>query len=102
VVLAYPLETSPGCRRSAQRVEPVSQPGEVVRLIRQPVAELGIPGYDFCLFDGRTGARMNFGDHSMTGAEIIEDADSVARHRARRDAAQQHAVSLETYRAGQR
>jgi hypothetical protein len=77
--------------------------GEDMRILTQRRArELGMPGYDFCLFDGRTGARMNFGDHSMTGAEIIEDADSVARHRAWRDAAQQHAVSLETYRAGQR
>jgi hypothetical protein len=76
--------------------------GEDVRILTETRArELGMPGYDFCLFDDRTVAWMHFSDHGMKGAEIITDPDAVDRHRAWRDAAQQHAASLESYRAEQ-
>ncbi|PRX48695.1 hypothetical protein B0I33_104513 [Prauserella shujinwangii] len=74
--------------------------GEDVRIMTESRArELGMPDYDFCLFDDRTVARMHFGGHGMTGAEIITEPDAVAQHRRWRDLAQEHAVTLEAYLA---
>jgi len=62
--------------------------GEDIRWITQAAAaELGMPGYDFYLFDDSRVAVMRFGpDKLLSDLELIDEPDVVAQHRAYRDA----------------
>lgn len=78
-----------------------SAAGEDIRWLAEDRArQLDLPEYDFWLFDDQTVARMHFSDTGMTGAEIFTDSATVARHRAWRDVAWQHAIPFDEYRAG--
>lgn len=73
--------------------------GEEVRILPEHHARgLDLPGYDFCILDDETVARMHFGAQGMTGAELLTDARAVDRHRSWRDAAWNHAMPVHQYR----
>lgn len=57
--------------------------GEDIRWITQTQARgLGLPTYDFYLFDDARLAIMRFGEeYLLDGLEVTDDADVVARHR---------------------
>ena len=75
--------------------------GEDVRIMAEADAlRLELPVYDFCIFDDRLVARMEFGETGMTGAVLDDGAAELARHRQWRDEAWQHAVPFQDYRAG--
>ncbi|GGS37055.1 DUF6879 family protein [Actinokineospora fastidiosa] len=87
--------------RWQQHVTPANvEAGEDIRVITEGQARaLGLPEHDFWLFDGRLVARMHFGDDGRwRGAELINETDTVARHRAWRDLAWEHATPYPQYR----
>lgn len=60
--------------------------GEDIRWIGEAHArKLGAPEHDFYLFDDRLVAVLHFGDTGVAGAEVTDDAATVARHRQWRD-----------------
>jgi hypothetical protein len=72
---------------------PAVQAGEDIRVLPAHRArELGLPAEDFWLFDDERVALMDFGEHGVTGAEIITDPAEVARYRDVRDLALSAAV----------
>jgi hypothetical protein len=75
--------------------------GEDIRWVQQSVAaELGMPDYDFYLFDDARVAIMRFGeDKLLAELEVVDDPDIVARHRVFRDAIWQRAVPHIEYNA---
>jgi hypothetical protein len=73
--------------------------GEDIRLLTErQAARLGMPRYDFVIIDDRVAALMKFSRHGFAGAELLDAADLV-RHRAWRDAAWDHAVTVDAYAA---
>ncbi|MER7752984.1 DUF6879 family protein [Kitasatospora sp. NPDC097643] len=70
------------------------QAGEDIRnLTRADAVRLGLPDFDYWLFDSRILARFHFDDLDVTlGVEIVEDAPTVLRACQARDAAWHFAV----------
>jgi hypothetical protein len=75
--------------------------GEDIRWVQQSVAsELGMPDYDFYLFDDARVAIMRFGeDKLLAELEVLDDPDIVARHREFRDAVWPRATPHAEYNA---
>ncbi|MQA08434.1 MAG: hypothetical protein GEU98_07745 [Pseudonocardiaceae bacterium] len=75
--------------------------GEDIRWIQQSMArDLGMPAYDFYLFDDQRVAIMRFDDDKLlTDLEVTDDPTSVERHRAYRDAIWPQAVRHADYYA---
>lgn len=75
--------------------------GEDIRWLAEHQArELRMPRYDFYLIDDERVAIMRFDrDKALTGVEVIDDLDVVARHRAYRDAVWPLAVRHDDYLA---
>lgn len=73
--------------------------GEEIRWIKESQArELGAPDYDFYVFDDNRVVILNFdGDKVLTGAEVIDDEDVVAEHRAWREKVWPQAVKHREY-----
>jgi hypothetical protein len=73
--------------------------GEDIRhLSRAKAEELGLPGWDFWLFDSRTVLRLHFDDQEQwLGAERIEDPVQVLAACQVRDAAWHFAIPHEEY-----
>ena len=62
---------------------------------------LGLPGFDFYLFDGREAAVMKYTDRGVLQAvEIVTDPAFTARCRGWRDIATSNSVPLSEYQAG--
>ena len=75
--------------------------GEDVRYLARPDADrLGLPTFDYWLFDSRTVARMHFdqGDRFL-GFELIEDPAVVVGLNHARDVAWHHAVTRDDFAA---
>lgn len=68
--------------------------GEDIRnMYRKDAQRLGLPDFDFWLFDSRVLARFHFDDEDTTlGVEVIEDAGTVLAACQARDAAWHHAI----------
>ncbi|MDT3396446.1 hypothetical protein RKE29_07290 [Streptomyces sp. B1866] len=68
--------------------------GEDIRnLYRSEAVRLGLPDYDFWLFDSRTVVRFEFdADDTTLGVYVHEDAETVVRACQVRDTAWHHAV----------
>ncbi|WP_262063044.1 DUF6879 family protein [Streptomyces sp. STR69] len=73
--------------------------GEDIRyLARSLVANLGLPLYDFWLFDNRTVALLKFGENDrFLGVALSDDPAEIQRHTSYRDAAWRSAVTFEEY-----
>ncbi|WP_406501621.1 hypothetical protein OHA04_27810 [Streptomyces sp. NBC_01590] len=73
--------------------------GEDIRYLDRDQAEAaGLPDYDFWLFDARTVARLQFGEHDrFLGVVLSDDPEDVLRHVQWREAAWHHAITFETY-----
>lgn len=72
--------------------------GEDIRWTTKDVArDLGMPSYDFYLFDDERLAILHFGEHGVSGADLVDDADVVARHLAWRAKVWQVAISHDQY-----
>ncbi|MQA11455.1 MAG: hypothetical protein GEU98_23460 [Pseudonocardiaceae bacterium] len=73
--------------------------GEDIRWIEQRLAvELGMPGYDFYILDDERVVIMRFDDTAaLTVLEVVEDRDTLARHRAWRDLVWPHAIRHADY-----
>ncbi|MFF3327609.1 DUF6879 family protein [Streptomyces sp. NPDC002889] len=78
------------------------QVGEDIRYLPQAQADkLGLPGYDYWLFDSCRLGRMHFTDEGVPlGTEMIEDPAEVVRHSYLRDMAWHHAIPYADYVAG--
>ncbi|MBC3989320.1 hypothetical protein H8N00_10595 [Streptomyces sp. AC563] len=74
--------------------------GEDIRYLDRAQAQpLGLPDYDYWLFDDQVVARLQFGEHDrFLGVTLSEDPADVARHVRWKGAAWQHAVTYERYR----
>ncbi|MGI8307792.1 DUF6879 family protein [Saccharopolyspora hattusasensis] len=71
--------------------------GEDIRVMSTAAAaEYNLPDHDFWLFDDELVAIMHFDTHGMIAAELVDDADTVARHRRWRGIAWSHAAPFET------
>lgn len=75
--------------------------GEDIRnLYRADALRLGLPGYDFWLFDSRTVVKFVIDDEGETlGVRVLEDAESVVRACQARDAAWHYAVPTREFQA---
>nr|WP_319119070.1 MULTISPECIES: DUF6879 family protein [unclassified Streptomyces] len=75
--------------------------GEDIRnLWRADAVRLGLPDYDFWLFDSRILARFVIDDCVVTlGLQVLEDAENVVRACQIRDAAWHHAVPTGQFQA---
>lgn len=73
--------------------------GEDIRWIKESKArELGAPDYDFYIFDDNRVVIMHFDEEKvLTGAEVVDEEDVVAEHRAWRDTVWPHAVPHREY-----
>lgn len=73
--------------------------GEDIRyLVRERAQEIGLPNYDYWLFDSRTLLRMRFDDADrFLGGDIIEDSAEIIRHNYWRDAAWHHALRRDEF-----
>ncbi|WP_326829406.1 DUF6879 family protein [Parafrankia elaeagni] len=73
--------------------------GEDIRYLPRDRA-VGLPGYDYWLFDSRKLARMHFeSDMTFLGAEVITDPAVVVQHCHWRDAAWHRAVRRDDFAA---
>ncbi|WP_414168747.1 DUF6879 family protein [Streptoverticillium reticulum] len=75
--------------------------GEDIRnLYRADAERLGLPDYDFWLFDSRTVVRFVIDDQGNTlGVRVLEDPHSVVRACQARDAAWHYAVATAEFQA---
>ncbi|MFJ7949816.1 DUF6879 family protein [Streptomyces sp. NPDC096354] len=75
--------------------------GEDIRnLYRADAERLGLPDFDFWLFDSRILARFHIDDQGVTlGVELIEEAAAVLRACQARDAAWHHAIPTGEFQA---
>jgi hypothetical protein len=75
--------------------------GEDIRnLYRTDAARIGLPDYDFWLFDSRTVVKFVIDDEGVTlGVQVLEDAESVVRACQARDAALHFAVPTSEFQA---
>lgn len=72
--------------------------GEDIRVMSPSTARsLGLPDYDFWLFDDKRVARMRFEPAGLAAVDVVTDPDTVSQHCAWRDLAWQHAARFETY-----
>jgi hypothetical protein len=73
--------------------------GEDIRYLpRARAHELGLPEYDFWVFDSDTLALLYFSDEDVfLGAELVYEPDAVACHDRWLDLAQQHATPYTQY-----
>lgn len=73
--------------------------GEDIRVMpRSTATTLGLPGYDYWLFDDERVIVMHFDDTvGLAAVEVLNDPDTVSQHRAWRDIAWAHADKFETY-----
>lgn len=78
--------------------------GEDIRWLRQSdAASLGMPDYDFYLFDDERVVIMRFDERKvMTGLELDETPEVVARHREHRARAWDSAIRHHDYRSAAR
>ncbi|MFJ2110694.1 MULTISPECIES: DUF6879 family protein [unclassified Streptomyces] len=76
--------------------------GEDIRnLFRADAVRLGLPDFDFWLFDSRTVVKFTIDEEGTTlGVQILDDAESVVRACRTRDAAWHHAVATREFRVG--
>ncbi|MFF5564812.1 DUF6879 family protein [Streptomyces sp. NPDC012623] len=76
--------------------------GEDIRNLRRAdAARIGLPDYDFWLFDSRTVVKFAIDDQGTTlGVHVLDDAESVVRACQARDAAWHHAVATAEFQAG--
>lgn len=76
--------------------------GEDIRWLQASQAErLGMPEYDFYLLDDNRVVILNFDDSlALTGADVLDDDDTVRLHQAHRDRVWQHAVPHHEYVKG--
>lgn len=73
--------------------------GEDIRYLTRDQA-VGLPDYDYWLFDSRKLVRMHFGgDMTFLGGEVITDPAIVVQHSYWRDAAWHHAVRRDDFAA---
>lgn len=75
--------------------------GEDIRnLYRADAVRIGLPDYDFWLFDSRTLVKFVIDDEGVTlGVQVLEDAESVVRACQARDAALHFAVPTSQFQA---
>ncbi|MFF9397907.1 DUF6879 family protein [Streptomyces sp. NPDC014744] len=75
--------------------------GEDIRnLYRGDAERLGLPNFDFWLFDSRILARFHINDQGVTmGVELIDDAPAVLQACQVRDAAWHHAIPTRVFQA---
>ncbi|HEX3778906.1 MAG TPA: hypothetical protein VHX38_04525 [Pseudonocardiaceae bacterium] len=72
---------------------PAIEAGEDIRFLSSArAAELGAPDEDFWLFDEEVVLALRFGEHGVSGAELITDPGKVSAYRAWRDKANAAAV----------
>jgi hypothetical protein len=73
--------------------------GEDIRyLIQDRAQEVGLPDFDYWLFDSRTLCRMHFDETDrFIGGELIDDSTEIVRHNYWRDAAWHHAVKRDEF-----
>lgn len=72
---------------------PAIEAGEDIRFLSAArAAELGAPTEDFWLFDDERVLALRFGEHGVSGAELITDPGKVSAYRAWRDTASAAAV----------
>ncbi|GAA3094472.1 DUF6879 family protein [Streptosporangium carneum] len=73
--------------------------GDHIRYLdRQEADRLGLPHYDWWLFDNRRLAFVHFSvDDVLRGAEIVTDPATVGQHGEWRDLAWEHSVSREEF-----
>lgn len=73
--------------------------GETVQLLPRDQAEaLGIPSFDFWLFDGTSAAVLYYGARGvMLRIEVVTDPEFLASCRAWRDTAMSNAIPLDEY-----
>lgn len=71
--------------------------GEDIRYLRRDEA-VGLPDYDYWLFDSRKLVRMHFDDtENFLGGEIIDDPAVIVEHNYWRDAAWHRAVRRDDF-----
>jgi hypothetical protein len=75
--------------------------GEDIRYLARPDAdELGLPTFDYWMFDSRTVAKMHFDDEDkFLGFEMLEDPAAVVDLNHARDVAWHHAVTRDDFAA---
>jgi hypothetical protein len=75
--------------------------GEDIRILPAELgAELGVPGFDFWLFDETWVALQHYAERGRwLGAQVISDPYFVAEARRWRDAAMSRAIPLDAYQA---
>lgn len=78
-----------------------NEAGEDIRYLARPDADkLGLPTFDYWMFDSRTVAMMHFGDEDvLLGFELIEDPAVVVDMNHARDVAWHHAVTRDAFAA---
>lgn len=75
--------------------------GEDIRVLTEDQArQLGLPDWDFWLFDETEVLLLHFGDgNALTDATLTDDRDTVSRCRAARDLAVRHSLPFGDYAA---
>ena len=78
-----------------------NEAGEDIRYLARPDADrLGLPTFDYWMFDSRTVAKMLFDDQdTLLGFELIEDPAVVVDLNYARDVAWHHAVTRDDFAA---
>ncbi|KMS77647.1 hypothetical protein ACZ91_63955 [Streptomyces regensis] len=73
--------------------------GEDIRYLdRSAAVQLGLPTYDYWVFDDRLVARLQFGAHDrFLGVLLSDDPEDARRHMEWRSIAWEHAVTFSTY-----
>lgn len=76
-----------------------NEAGEDIRyLARQDAERLGLPTFDYWMFDSRTVAKMHFDDEdTLLGFELVEDPSAVVDLNHARDVAWHHAVTRDDF-----
>jgi hypothetical protein len=78
-----------------------NEAGEDIRYLARPDADrLGLPAFDYWMFDSRTVAKMVFDDQdTLLGFELVEDPAMVVDMNHARDVAWHHAVKRDEFAA---
>ena len=75
-----------------------NEAGEDIRYLARDDA-VGLPDFDYWLFDSRTAARMHFDDGVATDAELIEETATLVDLNYQRDAAWHRAKTRDEFAA---
>ena len=75
-----------------------NEAGEDIRYLARGDA-VGLPDFDYWLFDSRTAARMHFDDGVATDAELIEETATLVDLNYQRDAAWHRAKTRDEFAA---